>query len=160
MPSFHKVKILPYNAQELFYLVLDVKSYPEFLPWCRTARIISESEGEIIAELVIQLKGFLDKYQSKIIYSNDLNKRRYSIEVEAISGPFKYLKNSWQFSKEDSNSKIEFFIDFKMKFAIVDKLVGIFFADATEKMVDAFEKRADTILTKVNSRCLVPGCGG
>ncbi len=151
MPSFHQVKVLPYNAQELFYLVLDVKSYPEFLPWCRAAKIISENENQIIAELVIQLKGFSDKYQSRIIYSNDLKEQRYSIEVEAISGPFKYLKNSWQFSKEDSNSKIEFFIDFKMKFAIVDKLVGIFFADATEKMVDAFEKRADTILTKVSS---------
>ncbi|WP_342267498.1 SRPBCC family protein [Candidatus Tisiphia endosymbiont of Empis tessellata] len=75
---------------------------------------------------------------------------RYSIEVEAISGPFKYLKNLWQFSQEDTGSKIEFFIDFKMKFAIVDKLVNIFFTDATEKMVDAFEKRADTMLTKIN----------
>ncbi|BFD46766.1 MAG: type II toxin-antitoxin system RatA family toxin [Rickettsia endosymbiont of Sergentomyia squamirostris] len=150
MPSFHQVKILPYNVQELFHLVLDVKSYPEFLPWCRAARIISESENQIIAELVIQLKGFSDNYQSRIIYSNDLNKQRYSIEVEAISGPFKYLKNLWQFSQEDTGSKIEFFIDFKMKFAIVDKLVNIFFTDATEKMVDAFEKRADTMLTKIN----------
>ncbi|WP_367364433.1 type II toxin-antitoxin system RatA family toxin [Candidatus Tisiphia endosymbiont of Nedyus quadrimaculatus] len=150
MPNFHQVKILPYNAQELYYLVLDVKSYPEFLPWCKAARIISESENQIIAELVIQLKGFTDKYQSKIIYSNDLKKQSYSIEVEAVSGPFKYLKNLWQFSKEDTGSKIEFFIDFKMKFAIVDKLVNIFFTDATEKMVDAFEKRADTMLTKIN----------
>lgn len=150
MPNFHQVKILPYNAQELHYLVLDVKSYPEFLPWCKAARIISESENQIIAELVIQLKGFTDKYQSKIIYSNDLKKQSYSIEVEAVSGPFKYLKNLWQFSKEDAGSKIEFFIDFKMKFAIVDKLVSIFFTDATEKMVDAFEKRADTMLTKIN----------
>ncbi|WP_341761857.1 type II toxin-antitoxin system RatA family toxin [Candidatus Tisiphia endosymbiont of Thecophora atra] len=150
MPSFYQIKVLPYNAQELYYLVLDVKSYPEFLPWCKAARIISESENQIIAELVIQLKGFTDKYQSKIIYSNDLMKQSYSIEVEAVSGPFKYLKNLWQFSKEDTGSKIEFFIDFKMKFAIVDKLVNIFFTDATEKMVDAFEKRADTMLTKIN----------
>lgn len=150
MPNFHQAKILPYNVPELFHLVLDVKSYPEFLPWCRAARIISESENQIIAELVIQLKAFSDNYQSRIIYSNDLSKQRYSIEVEAISGPFKYLKNLWQFSQEDTGSKIEFFIDFKMKFAIVDKLVNIFFTDATEKMVDAFEKRADTMLTKIN----------
>ncbi len=76
MPSFHQAKILPYNVQELFHLVLDVKSYPEFLPWCRAARIISESENQIIAELVIQLKDFSDNYQSRIIYSNDLNKQR------------------------------------------------------------------------------------
>ncbi|MFU7502184.1 MAG: type II toxin-antitoxin system RatA family toxin [Candidatus Tisiphia sp.] len=150
MPSFHQVKILPYNSQELFHLVLDVKSYPEFLPWCKAAKIISENEKQIIAKLVIQLKGFLDNYQSRIIYSSDLNKQRYYIEVEAISGPFKYLKNLWQFSQEDTGSKIEFFIDFKMKFAIVDKLVNIFFTDATQKMVDAFEKRADTMLTKIN----------
>lgn len=144
MPSFQQVKILPYSPLELFNLVLDIEAYPEFLPWCQAARIISRNDNQIIAELVIQLKGFVDKYQSRIIYGNN---PLYFIEVEAISGPFKYLKNSWKFSCANPGSKIEFFIDFKMKFAIVNKLVEIFFNDATQKMVEAFEKRAQILLS-------------
>ncbi len=151
MPSFQQIKILPYLPVELFNLVLDVESYPQFLPWCQAARIISHNDNQIIAELVIQLKGFCDKYQSRIIYSQNPKDQLYSIEVEAISGPFKYLKNSWKFSRQDQGGKpvtqIEFFIDFKMKFAIVDKLVEIFFSKATNKMVDAFEKRAQCFLS-------------
>ncbi|KAJ6644840.1 Ribosome association toxin RatA, partial [Pseudolycoriella hygida] len=138
-----QIKILPYKPEELFNLVLDVKSYPEFLPWCQAARIILEDNNQIIAELVIQLKGFSDKYQSRIIYCQD---QIYSIDVEAISGPFKYLKNSWKFSKENTGTKLEFDIDFKMKLAIVDRLVETFFSEATQKIVNAFEKRAKTLL--------------
>jgi coenzyme Q-binding protein COQ10 len=147
MPNFQQVKILPYAAQELFKLVLDVQSYPEFLPWCKAARIISESDDHIIAELVIQAKGFSDKYQSKItpkIISEDI----YSIQVEAISGPFKYLNNLWLFSKQGNSTKIEFSIKFEMKFTLLNKLIELFFADATSKIIDAFEKRAITQLTK------------
>ncbi len=150
MPNFHKVIVLPYDTQELFYLVLNVELYHEFLPWCKVVKIISNNDNQIIAELITQLKGFSNKYWSKITYSNDLQKQNYSIEVEAISGPFKHLKNSWQFSQENASSKIEFFIDFKMKFTVVDKLVSILFSDASKEMVSAFKKRADTILTKRN----------
>lgn len=58
MAFFQQTKILLYKPQELFDLVWDVKSYPKFLPWCSASRIISEDKYEIIAELVIQLKGF------------------------------------------------------------------------------------------------------
>lgn len=147
MPNFQQVKILPYATQDLFKLVLDVGSYPEFLPWCKAARIISQSDDQIIAELVIQAKGFSDKYQSKItpkIISEDI----YSIQVSAISGPFKYLNNLWLFAKQDNFTKIEFSIEFEMKFTLLNKLIGMFFTEATRKIIEAFEKRAMAKLTK------------
>ncbi|MFV9923317.1 MAG: SRPBCC family protein, partial [Rickettsia conorii subsp. raoultii] len=66
MPCLQHTKILPYKPQELFDLVWDVKSYPKFLPWCSASRIISENNQEVIAELVIQLKGFSEKYNSRV----------------------------------------------------------------------------------------------
>lgn len=147
MPHFHQVKILPYDAKQLFDLVLDVESYPEFIPWCEASRIISKSNTEIIAELVIRLKAFTEKYQSSIIFNS--SEQLFTIEVEAISGPFKYLKNSWKFSKIDTGTKVEFFIDFQMKFTILDNLIGIFFGEATKKMIDAFEKRAQALLIPI-----------
>ncbi|MCC8369420.1 MAG: ubiquinone-binding protein [Rickettsia endosymbiont of Oxypoda opaca] len=145
MPSFSQVKILPYSPAELFYLVLDIEAYPKFLPWCAAAKIISKNNEQIIAELVLQVKGFSEKYQSSIT-CKILDGERYLINVEAISGPFKYLKNIWQFSPDVKGSLVEFNIDFKMQSSILDKLIGGYFVKATEKMINAFEKRAGEIL--------------
>lgn len=147
MPHFHQTKILPYDAEELFNLVIDIESYPEFLPWCQAARVVSKDDNQIIAELIIKLKAFLEKYQSRIIFNS--SDQLYNIEVEGISGPFKYLKNSWKFSKTDTGTKVEFFIDFQMKLTIFDGLIGMFFGEATKKMIDAFEKRAQALLTEI-----------
>lgn len=151
MPSFHQVKILPYDPKDLFDLVLDVESYPQFIPWCAAAKIISENHNIAVAELTIKIKGFLDKYQSKIM-PKIIDRQSYIIEVEAISGPFKYLRNSWKFTHEEGGARVEFFIDFSVKLSMVDILVSLFFTEATKKMIDAFEKRAENILTKTITR--------
>lgn len=145
MHSFRQVKILPYNKQDLFNLVLDVESYPEFLPWCQAARIISRNEQQMIAELVVQFKGFSEKYQSRIVPRKSSN-NDYIIEVEAISGPFKYLKNYWQFSDEASKTKVEFTIELEFNSIFLAKLMSLFFTNKAEKMIKAFEDRASVKL--------------
>ena len=151
MPSLRQIKKLPFFPQELYEIVLDIESYPQFLAWCREARIISQDKHQIIGELVIQFKGFSEKYQSRIIPK--IQGENYIIEVDAISGPFKYLKNTWQISKEDYGSRVEFFIDFKLKSILLDKLMEIFFYKAVEKMTNEFANRAQAIyLTKTQSQ--------
>ncbi|XVN40624.1 MAG: type II toxin-antitoxin system RatA family toxin [Rickettsia endosymbiont of Argas persicus] len=145
MPSFEQTKILPYKPQQLFNLVWDIKSYPRFLPWCTASRIISENNEETIAELVIQLKGFSESYRSKVI-KEVTEDGTYYIHTTAISGPFKYLKSSWQFISCELGTKLKFSIDFEMKSLILEKLIGSYFIKATEKMILAFEKRAEDIL--------------
>lgn len=143
MAFFQQTKILPYKPQELFDLVWDVKSYPKFLPWCSASRVISEDKYEIIAELVIQLKGFSEKYNSRVT-SEITDDGIYLINTVAISGPFEYLKSTWQFVPCTAGTELKFFIDFKMKSVILDKLIGTY--KATEKMIIAFEKRAKEVI--------------
>ncbi|AFC71631.1 type II toxin-antitoxin system RatA family toxin [Rickettsia australis] len=145
MTSFEQTKVLPYQLQKLFDLVWDVESYPKFLPWCSASRIISENNQEVIAELVIQLKGFSEKYNSRVT-SEITDDGIYLINTIAISGPFKYLKSTWQFVPCTAGTELKFFIDFKMKSVILDKLIGTYFTKATEKMIIAFEKRAKEVM--------------
>ncbi|AFC71992.1 type II toxin-antitoxin system RatA family toxin [Rickettsia rhipicephali] len=145
MPCLQHTKILPYKPQELFDLVWDVKSYPKFLPWCSASRIISENNQEVIAELVIQLKGFSEKYNSRVT-SEITDDGIYLINTVAISGPFEYLKSTWQFIPYTAGTELKFFIDFKMKSVILDKLIGTYFTKATEKMIIAFERRAKEVI--------------
>jgi len=145
MSCFQQTKILPYKPQELFNLVWDVKSYPKFLPWCSASRIISENSEEVIAELVIQLKGFSEKYNSHVT-NTITDDGIYLIDTVAISGPFEYLKSTWQFVPHMTGTELKFFIDFKMKSAILDKLIGTYFAKAAGKIIVAFEKRAKEVI--------------
>ena len=54
MTSHSETKYLPYTAKEMFDLVADISSYPEFLPWCAAARIREEVQKgqEQVQELV------------------------------------------------------------------------------------------------------------
>lgn len=144
MHSYRHKKLLPYAPVDLFKLVLDVESYPKFLPWC-TSGVIIEKNGEgIIAELVIGFKGFTQSYKSKI--TTKIMGDTHIIEVEAISGPFKSLYNYWEIKKVENGSEVDFAIEFSFNSMILNSLIGGLFKAATERMVDAFETRASEIL--------------
>ncbi len=149
MPSHKEIKILPYTSKQIFDLVMDIETYPQFLPWCLAAKITNKnSENNLDADLVINFKGFSQKYSSNVRSGNPTD-GEFLINVVAIDGPFRSLVNSWQlknFSNQEKNScQIEFFIDFEFRSKILGKMMEVIFAKATQKMIDAFEKRAKII---------------
>ena len=64
-------KIINHKPEDLFDLVADVRRYPEFLPWCLASRIRSETEKEIIAELIIGFQIFKEQFTSKVIIDKE-----------------------------------------------------------------------------------------
>lgn len=137
-----EIQFLPYSPRQLFDLVMDVEKYPEFLPWCSAARILSRGENVVYAELAINFKGFSTHYTSKIETGPDLQ-----IKVDMVEGPFKYLQNLWQFEYEQEKNltKIEFSIDFCFESILLQKMVGAVFDKALVAMITAFGKRAEKI---------------
>ncbi len=140
MPSYAQENIIPYTPKQMFDLVADIEKYPEFLPWCKAARIISEKDNIIIAELVISFKHITEKYTSEV----SLNPHS-SIDVRMTKGPFSHLTNNWRFMEHKQGVKIDFELEFAFKSKIINKLIGGLFAKATSKMSDAFMKRASDI---------------
>jgi ribosome-associated toxin RatA of RatAB toxin-antitoxin module len=66
MPRVDTVEYAPYTPQQLYTLVLDVERYPEFLPWCKAARILSHQENYFEAELMISFKHIRESYVSRV----------------------------------------------------------------------------------------------
>lgn len=130
----------PYSAEQLFALVADVEKYPAFLPWCRAARILENSESEFLAELVISFAHLSESYISRVKLSPNRE-----ISVNMVHGPFEYLHNEWLFTATDNGTMIDFEIDFKFRSRILEKLIGPLFQKANAKMVAAFKKRADEL---------------
>jgi coenzyme Q-binding protein COQ10 len=143
MPIHHEIKTLPYTAAQMYDLVADVASYPEFLPWNSAARIRSRSPiegGEVMeADLVISFKVFRERFASRVM----LFPGEKRIETEYLDGPFRHMKSTWAFRDVGPGScDVEFFVDFEFRNALLQGIIGVVFNDAMQRIVRAFERRA------------------
>jgi len=137
MPSYREKTLVPYRPDQLFDLVADVGDYPRFLPWCVGARVKSRTESLLIGDLTIGFGPFRESFTSRVALERP---RRILVAYE--NGPFKYLKNQWIFLPETAGTRVDFFVDFEFRSRILQKAIGIVFAEAVRRMVNAFRKRA------------------
>ena len=148
MPSASIKKKIPCSKKNLIEMVLDIKKYPEFVPWCLDSKIhdkIYKADTiEIKADLTIGKSFFRDTYKSFVIY----NKSEDSIHVTNIDGPLKHLENEWFFRQDGDSSEVEFNVDFELKNKILNVLMIKSFDLGLKKIADAFEKRAIQLFEK------------
>ena len=142
MPTHTEKRIMPYTAKQMYDLVADVETYPDFLPWCAATRIrkvTKDSHKTIIeADLIIAFKVFRERFGSRVT----LKAEKFSIDVEYLDGPFKYLNNHWIFRDVDGGCEADFFVDFEFKSRVLQALIGVVFNEAMQRIVKAFEDRA------------------
>lgn len=141
MPGVRETRRLPYSAEQMFDLVADVGSYPEFLPWVVATRIRSDDGHEMVADMLVGFKALREKFTSRVIKD-----RPGRLEVIYIDGPMRDLDNVWHFrALEDGGCEIDFAVDFSFKNKMFEMLAGQYFDRAFRKMVAAFEDRADAL---------------
>ncbi|MEM8571599.1 MAG: type II toxin-antitoxin system RatA family toxin [Pseudomonadota bacterium] len=148
MPTHAEKRLMPYSAEEMYSLIADVGRYPEFLPWCAAARVrgkssLPDGSGEVMdADLVISFKVYREKFGSRVT----LRPGEYKIDVEYLDGPFRYLNNSWVFKPVgEKKCEVDFFVDFEFRSVILQKLIGVVFNEAMQRIVRAFERRAEDL---------------
>jgi coenzyme Q-binding protein COQ10 len=139
----------PFTPQQLFALVVDIEKYPEFLPWCRAARVTKREGDHFFGELIINFSHLSERYTSRVTPIAPMDGEG-SIEVEAINGPFKTLANHWRFvPAEGGGTDIHFALEFEFKSRILNSLIGSLFGRAVEKMSGAFLTRAEQLYGSV-----------
>jgi len=143
MPTHGETRHMPYTARQMYDLVADVMRYPEFIPWIAAARIRSvtpRADGTqlMAADLVVSFKVFREKFGSRVL----LDEPQLRVEVDYLDGPFKHMKSRWQFRDEPGGCAVEFFVDFEFRNAVLQKVIGVVFNEAMQRIVRAFETRA------------------
>ena len=147
MPGIRETRRLPYSAEQMFDLVADVARYDEFLPWVVGTRVRSDSETEMVADLLVGFKALREKFTSRVIKD-----RPRTIEVHYLGGPMRDLDNRWVFRPtQGGGCEIAFTVEFAFKNRIFEALAGQYFDRAFRKMVGAFEARADELYGSSNS---------
>jgi len=138
MTTIHKSALVPYSAEQMYTLVADIPTYPEFLPWCSGSKEINRQENEVEASLDIAHSGVHKSFTTR----NRLDKNR-SIEMHLVEGPFKYLNGVWRFEPlGDAGSKVGLDLEFEFSNKLMGMTFGPLFSKIASSLVDAFIQRA------------------
>ncbi|WP_404369530.1 type II toxin-antitoxin system RatA family toxin [Sphingomonas sp. MMS24-J45] len=152
MPRHNETRRLPYTPEQMFDLVADVGRYPEFLPWVSAIRVRSNSDTQLVADMIVGFKGLRETFTSKVD-----KERPNRIHVEYLDGPLKYLRNDWVFRPDPTGCAVDFTVDFAFKNRVFEMLAGQVFGTALRKMIGAFEDRAAVLYGASSS---ASGSGG
>ena len=138
-------RLIERDKAKLINFVLDIEKYPEFIPFCIDSKVYEKKEDDevvnIIADLTIGKKPFVDTYKSDVKYI----KNQDLIHVTNIDGPLNYLENNWKFVQKDKFTEVIFDVDFEIKNKFLNIIMTKSFEFGLNKIADAFQKRAETI---------------
>lgn len=144
MTAIHRSALVPYSAHEMFALVADIASYPQFLPWCGGARIVSASEDEVIAAIDIAYGGV-----HKTFTTRNLLQRDKMMELRLLEGPFSQLQGFWRFAALDERAcRISLDLEFEISNKLLGAMLGRVFATLAGDMVEGFHRRAQQLYGK------------
>ena len=146
MPSFKTTRKIRHSAQEMFDLVADIESYPQFLPLCVALKVRSRTEeGGVVtkvAAMTVGYKAIRETFTTRV--ACDPAARR--IFVEYIDGPFRHLENRWSFREQaEAVCLVDFEIAYEFKSRALSLIMGGMFDTAFRKFSEAFERRADVV---------------
>jgi len=144
MKNSKREEVISHSAIKIFNIVIDIESYPKYIPWCTKMVINQRKKNEIFADMYVKYKFILaQKFGSHVKF----DKNNLTIETSYIEGPLKNLTTKWKFEEIDKkNSKIFFDVNFEFNYYLHQKIAETFYPLIENKMIDSFRKRADDIL--------------
>ena len=148
MPKFENHRPVKHSAADMYALVADIETYPQFLPLCDglTIRSRRERDGKelLVADMSVGYKAIRETFTTQVL----LNPAEQAIDVKYVEGPFKYLDNKWLFEDTSTGCIVHFYIDYEFKSRILGAVMGSMFDRAFRMFAEAFEARADKIYAK------------
>jgi ribosome-associated toxin RatA of RatAB toxin-antitoxin module len=130
-----------YSAEQMFDLVADVESYPQFLPWCGGSRVVADREGGVDASIDIAYGGLRTRFMTR-------NDHRYpeQIRISLVDGPFSALSGAWHFRPLRAGAcKVHLALTYEFAGGLLAKAIEPVFNGIANSLVDSFAQRAEEL---------------
>ncbi len=141
MPSISRNALVMFSVEQMYQLINDVRTYPEFIPDCGGSKIITEDDTEVTASLLVS-KGGLKKWfttKNTLIANQE-------VKMSLVDGPFKQLVGSWKLTKlSEEACKISLHLEYEFSSKVFDLAFGRVFNGIANNMVQAFTQRAKEV---------------
>ena len=144
MKQSNKELIINHKAIDLYKIVLNIKEYPEYIPWCKEIQILNKKNNKITANMIVEYKLLPSQTFTSNVY---FNSKKLIIKTDYTEGPLKNLKTIWNFINiSNKKSKVLFNLEFEFENFFHQKLAELFYPLIEDKMINSFIIRADRIL--------------
>jgi coenzyme Q-binding protein COQ10 len=139
MKEVKRSALVPYAPEQMFALVEDIESYPQFLPWVSSAKLLERGPRAVVGQLEMQRAGLRELVTTR----NVLTPPR-EITLALVTGPFKTLEGRWGFEPiaADRGTRIDLTIRFEFANPMLNLLLSRSFEKSCNDLVDAFVARA------------------
>jgi ribosome-associated toxin RatA of RatAB toxin-antitoxin module len=157
--TVNKSVLIWYSASQMFNLVTDVPSYPQFLPWCDRAQVLesnppggatggASNATHVTAQVGISFGAVRQSFTTRNTHSVDAQGVR-TVHLQLVQGPFSALQGAWHFTPVGSAAqnacRVELQLSYDFDSATLAALVGPVFDKIASSLVDAFVKRAEQV---------------
>lgn len=141
MREVKRSALVPYTPDQMFALVEDIESYPQFVPWIAAAQLLERTPQQVIGRLEMQRGGVRESFVTR----NTLT-RPAEIALDLVEGPFKALLGRWTFEPiADRGTRVTLSIRFEFSNALLSMLLSRTFEKNSGELVDAFVARARAV---------------
>lgn len=141
MAAISRSALVEYSAQQMFDLVNAIEHYPEFMQGCSSAKVLSQSETELIGELCLSKAGIDQCFTTKNILQ-----RPKLIDMSLLEGSFSTFESQWRFDAlTDSACKVSLQMEFEFKSGLMGFAAEKLFSSSANNLVDAMVQRAKQV---------------
>lgn len=141
MRRISRSAIVERSAQELYALVEDIESYPQFLPWCMDAHVRERAPGRTVATLSVGIRGLRQSFTTE-----NVNREGEAIDMRLLEGPFRRFAAHWRFiALGERAAKIEYVMAYEFSSRVIAKALDPLFERIADSMVEAFARRAASL---------------
>ena len=137
MQRYRKLTQLPYSAEQLFELVLDIESYPDFVPGWHSVRILERRSNALTVEQTLKTGPLRWRFVSLATFT-----RPTQIVIEANTTPFRHLVLDWQFNPNPEGCLVELDVACTFRSKRLERLSKAVTPLMTDGIIAAFERRA------------------
>lgn len=144
MPTISRSALVMHSVEQMYSLINDVPAYPKFLADCRDSKIVSSTNNEMTASLLVAKAGINQWFTTK----NTLVENE-QVKMNLLDGPFKKLIGCWTLTPLSTGAcKISLELDYEFSNKIFALAFGRVFNHLANNMVQAFTNRAKEVYSE------------
>lgn len=130
-----------WSPEQMFALAADIEHYPEFIPWCRRAHVLSRDDGVWLVDNHFGA-GPVDAVFRTVARPHP----PHSLEITATQAPFRHFRLEWRFAPlSDGGCRVSAVYALALRSPLLHGLARLAMPDATRKVIRRFEARAATL---------------
>ena len=136
-----QTSLVPYTVEQMFALVEDFESYPQFVPWVVSTRILERGVDMVVGQLEMKRGVLRETFATRTCFF-----RPREITLSLVEGPFKTFEGRWTFEPVGNlGSKVSLFARFEFANPALTSLLSRTFERSCRGLVDAFVARARSL---------------